>query len=137
MKIYEKTYSLNGTLTKRKKTDTIFLHHRAGYGNVESIDTIHKNKGWTCIGYHFYVRLDGSTYRGRQEDTIGAHAYGHNNTSIGICAEGNFENYPMNNEQKRAIVELIKYIKGKYPITAIKRHKDVCATACPRQIISI
>ena len=135
MQIHERTYKLNGTLTKRTKTDTIFLHHRAGYGNVESIDTIHKNKGWICIGYHFYVRLDGSIYRGRQEDTIGAHAYGHNNTSIGICAEGNFETDTMPEVQKQAIIELIKYIKGKYPITAIKRHKDVCATACPRQII--
>ena len=132
MNIYEKTYTLNGSLTKRKTTDTIFLHHRAGFGNVESIDTIHKNKGWTCIGYHFYVRLDGSIYRGRQEDAVGAHAYGHNNTSIGICAEGNFETYSMNNEQKRAMIELIQYLKEKYPsITAIKKHKDVCATACP------
>jgi len=131
MDIHEKNYKLNGTLTKRKNTDTIILHHRAGYGDVESIDTIHKNNGWSCIGYHFYVRLDGSIYRGRQEDAVGAHAYGHNATSIGICAEGNFETYTMNDAQKRAIVEVVKYIKSKYPITSIIRHRDVCSTACP------
>jgi len=131
MNIIEKTYTLNGTLQKRSKTDTIILHHRAGNGDVEGIDRIHKGNGWTCIGYHFYVRKDGSTYRGRREDTIGAHAYGHNNTSIGICAEGNFETDIMPEVQKKAIIELIAYIKGKYPITAIKRHRDVNSTACP------
>ena len=137
MQIIEKTYTLNGTLQKRSKTDTVFLHHRAGYGDVESIDRIHKNNGWTCIGYHFYVRLDGSIYRGRKEDTIGAHTYGYNNTSIGICAEGNFEKDTMSETQKQAIIELIKYIKSKYAITSIKRHKDVCSTACPRKKLSI
>lgn len=131
MNIIEKTYTLNGSLTKRTKTDTIVLHHRVGDGDVESIDQIHKNNGWTCIGYHFYVRKDGSIYRGRQEDTVGAHAYGSNSTSVGICAEGNFENETMPEVQKEALKELVAYIKGKYNISKVLRHKDVNATACP------
>lgn len=131
MNIIEKTYTLNGTLTKRTKTDTIILHHRAGNGDVESIDRTHKGNGWTCIGYHFYVRKDGSIYRGRQEDTVGAHAYGSNSTSIGICAEGNFETDIMGDAQKQAIIELVNYLKNKYGITKVIRHKDVNATACP------
>lgn len=131
MNIIEKTYTLNGSLTKRTKTDTIVLHHRVGDGDVEGIDRIHKGNGWTCIGYHFYVRKDGSIYRGRQEDTVGAHAYGTNSTSIGICAEGNFETDIMPEEQKQAIKEVVAYVKGKYNITKVIRHKDVNATACP------
>lgn len=131
MNIIEKTYTLNGSLTKRTKTDMIILHHRVGDGDVEGIDRIHKNNGWTCIGYHFYVRKDGSIYRGRQEDTVGAHAYGSNSTSIGICAEGNFETDIMPAEQKNSIIELVNYLKGKYGITKVLRHKDVNATACP------
>ena len=131
MNIIEKTYTLNGTLTKRTKTDTIILHHRAGNGDVESIDRTHKGNGWTCIGYHFYVRKDGSIDRGRQEDTVGAHAYGSNSTSIGICAEGNFETDIMGDAQKQAIIELVNYLKNKYGITKVIRHKDVNATACP------
>lgn len=131
MNIIEKTYTLNGSLTKRTKTDMIILHHRVGDGDVEGIDRIHKNNGWTCIGYHFYVRKDGSIYRGRQEDTVGAHAYGSNSTSIGICAEGNFETDIMPAEQKNSIIELIGYLKGKYGTMKVLRHKDVNATACP------
>lgn len=131
MQIIEKTYTLNGKLDIRKKTDKIILHHRAGNGDVESIDRIHKNKGWVCIGYHFYVRKDGSIYRGRQENAVGAHAYGSNSTSIGICAEGNFETDTMPKVQKEAIIELVNYLKNKYPIMGVIRHKDVNSTACP------
>lgn len=131
MNIIEKEYSLNGTLQKRSKTDMILLHHAVYNGDVEGIDRIHKNKGWTCIGYHFYVRKDGSIYRGRKEDTVGAHAYGSNYTSIGICAEGNFETDTMSVEQKNSIIELVNYLKNKYGITKVLRHKDVNATACP------
>ena len=132
MNIIEKTYILNGTLTKRSKTNQIILHHAVYNGDVEGIDRIHKNKGWTCIGYHFYVRKDGLIYRGRQEDTIGAHAYGYNNDSIGICAEGNFETDTMSAEQKNSIIELVGFLKGKYGITKVIGHRDVNSTACPR-----
>lgn len=131
MNIIEKEYSLNGTLQKRSKTDMILLHHAVYNGDVEGIDRIHKNKGWTCIGYHFYVRKDGSIYRGRKENTVGAHAYGSNYTSIGICAEGNFETDTMSAEQKNSIIELVNYLKNKYGVTKVLRHKDVNATACP------
>lgn len=131
MNIIEKTYTLNGGLQTRAKTDMIILHHAVYNGDVEGIDRIHKNQGWTCIGYHFYVRKDGSIYRGRREDTVGAHAYGSNMTSIGICAEGNFEIDVMSDAQKNAIKELVIYLKNKYGITVVKRHKDVNATACP------
>ena len=109
----------------------ILLHHAVYNGDVEGIDRIHKNKGWTCIGYHFYVRKDGSIYRGRKENTVGAHAYGSNYTSIGICAEGNFETDTMSAEQKNSIIELVNYLKNKYGVTKVLRHKDVNATACP------
>lgn len=131
MNIIEKEYSLNGTLQKRSKTDMILLHHAVYNGDVEGIDRIHKNKGWTCIGYHFYVRKDGSIYRGRREEAVGAHAYGSNTDSIGICAEGNFENETMGDVQKQALKELVAYLKNKYGITKVQRHRDVNATACP------
>ncbi len=131
MNIIEKTYSLNGSLQTRAKTDMIILHHAVYNGDVEGIDRIHKGKGWTCIGYHFYVRKDGSIYRGRKENAVGAHAYGSNMTSIGICAEGNFETDVMSDAQKNAIIELVNYLKGKYGISKVIRHKDVNATACP------
>lgn len=119
------------SLTKRKSTDGLGLHHRAGNGDVESIHRQHLNQGWSGIGYHYYVRKDGTIYPGRPEWAIGAHASGHNYNTIGICAEGDFEIEHMPEAQKNAIKELIAYLKTKYNIKFIKRHSDWSATACP------
>lgn len=108
----------------------IVLHHAVSNGSVQNIHAGHKNRGWIGIGYHFYVRKDGSVYRGRPENWIGAHAVGHN-TGIGICAEGNFMNDTMGDAQKKSIIEVIAYLLDKYGDLTIQRHKDVDATACP------
>lgn len=132
MKIIEKTYTLNGDLSVRAKTNRIILHHAAATNcTAEDVDRWHKNNGWTCIGYHFFVNKKGEIYRGRREDSVGAHAYGANSDSIGICAEGNFENEVMQEAQKQAIKELVAYLKNKYGISKVQGHKDVCATSCP------
>ena len=91
----------------------------------------HLANGWAGIGYHFFVRKDGRVYRGRPEDTVGAHAGNNNYDSIGICFEGSFDREQMNEVQMKAGAELVAYLKQKYNITAVQRHKDVNATGCP------
>lgn len=122
------------SLSKRDKTNRIILHH-SGVSVLQSVEVIHnyhKNTNkWAGIGYHFYVRKDGSIYRGRPEEMIGAHAYGANSDSIGICAEGDFNNETMSEVQKNAIKELVAYLKEKYNITKVQRHSDTIATSCP------
>lgn len=120
-----------GSLSKRASTSRTILHHAAMRGSVEDIHRVHKNNGWSGIGYHFYVRLDGTIYRGRPEWAIGAHASGSNYNSIGICAEGNFETDKMPDAQKNALKWLVNYINQKYGISTVQRHKDVGSTACP------
>lgn len=108
----------------------IVLHHAAGGGSVEAIHAAHKSRGYAGIGYHFYVRKDGSIFRGRPEEWVGAHAGGHNNM-LGICAEGNFQNDTMGDAQRDAIAELLKYLFGKYGKRKVYGHRDLMATACP------
>lgn len=132
MQIIEKVYKLVGTLKKRFRTNRIILHHAAAINcTADQIDSWHKARGWSCIGYHFFVRKDGTIYRGRPEDTIGAHASNNNSDSIGICAEGNFEIETMPEAQKQALKELVSYLKEKYNISNVQRHKDVGQTDCP------
>ena len=122
------------SLSQRNVTNRIILHH-SGVSVLQSVEVIHnyhKNTNkWAGIGYHFYVRKDGSIYRGRPEEMIGAHAYGANSDSIGICAEGNFNEETMSEVQKNAIRELVAYLKEKYNITKVQRHSDTIATTCP------
>lgn len=122
-----------GSLSKRKSTTRIILHHTATSSEtVEQIHDYHKNKkGWSGIGYHLYVRKDGSVYRGRPIDTVGAHATGANSDSVGVCFEGNFETETMPDVQKEAGKEAVAYVKQLYGISTVQRHKDVGSTSCP------
>ena len=126
------TYLKFGTLSKRSSTTRILIHHAAAAKmTVEQVHSVHKGNGWPGIGYHFYVRKDGSIYRGRPEDCVGAHASGSNSDSLGICFEGNFENELMSSVQKEAGKWLVAYLKKKYSITKVQKHSYVNATACP------
>ena len=132
MNIIEKTYKWASKLSKRKSTKRIILHHaEAVKCTADDIHKWHLNNGWAGIGYHFFVRKDGSIYRGRPEDTLGSHAKGANSDSIGICAEGSYMSETMPEAQKQAIKELVAHLKSKYGITKIQRHKDITSTDCP------
>lgn len=116
----------------RTKTERVILHHAdAKNCSAEDIHRWHLNNGWSGAGYHFLIRKDGSIYRLRPEDKVGAHAYGSNYNSIGICFEGNYMEEDMPEEQKQAGRELVAYLKDKYDINVVQAHRDVCATSCP------
>ena len=119
-------------MSTRNSTERIILHHAdAKNCSAEDIHRWHLNNGWSGAGYHFLVRKDGKVYRLRPEDKVGAHAYGANYDSLGICFEGNFMEKDMPAEQIKAGQELVAYLKNKYNITTVQKHKDVCATSCP------
>lgn len=131
MQIIEKNYKWSGYLVRRPKTNYIILHHAAGNLSPDDIHKIHLGNGWAGIGYHFYVRKDGTIYRGRPIESTGAHVSNYNSQCLGICFEGNFEKEQMSTEQLNAGKELIAYLKGVYPNALVRRHKDLNATACP------
>lgn len=117
---------------KRAATTELILHHAAGNGSVTAIHNTHvKTNGWFGIGYHYYVRKDGSIWRGRPEDSIGAHTVGHNTVSIGVCFEGNFDTEKMSAAQLKAGHELIADILTRYPGVKIAAHREYDTTACP------
>lgn len=132
LNIIEKTYKINGNLSIRNSTERIILHHAAASQcSSDDIDKWHKQKDYSCIGYHFFIRKNGTIYRGRQENAIGAHAYQNNYNSIGICFEGDFEKEQMTDTQVEAGKELVAYLKNKYNISKVQKHSDVCSTSCP------
>ena len=134
--IIDTNLQFNSNIIKRSldKIKRIILHH-SGVTALQSVETIHnyhKNtNGWAGIGYHFYVRKDGSIYKGRDVEYVGAHASGSNSDSIGICCEGDFEQEEMNEIQKNSLKDLIIYLKDKYNISIVQGHKEVCSTDCP------
>lgn len=118
-------------LTPRSVTDALVLHHAAGNGTAEAIHKLHLSKGWAGIAYHYYVRKDGSIYRGRPEDMKGGHVVNHNGHTIGICFEGDFTQDGMSEAQLEAGQKLVADIRKRYPDIAVKRHNEFGGTICP------
>lgn len=74
MQINEVAYKWAGQLARRTATRRIILHHAAAVTcTPQQVHQWHLANGWTGIGYHFFVRKEGTVYRGRPEDTVGAH----------------------------------------------------------------
>lgn len=104
------------------------------------IDAWHRKQGWSGIGYHYVVRLDGSIEEGRPRDAVGSHVAGRNSDSIGICYIGGVDRNgkPKDTrtpEQKAALLQLLRHLKAVYrsqnPV--IQGHRDYprVAKACP------
>lgn len=51
--------------------------------------------GFDDIAYHYIIKKNGYLHRGRDIDTKGAHCYGENHDSIGICLLGEYDFKPM------------------------------------------
>lgn len=79
-----------------RELNEITLHcSDSTFGNAVIIDGWHRKRGWPRgIGYHFVIRysaseiFDGGIEIGRSVKSKGAHVYGHNSDSIGICLIG-------------------------------------------------
>lgn len=59
---------------------------------IDSLYQTHVGQnGWSSIGYHAYIRLDGTIYWCRPLDKSGAHAKGYNVPYFGVCLEGGYK----------------------------------------------
>lgn len=95
-----------------------------------------KERGWSDIGYHWVIKLDGTIEAGRHEYISGAHAKGYNSKSIGVCYVGGLDSdmKPKDTRteaQKEALHCLLLDLKARYPEAMIIGHRDVSSKDCP------
>ena len=104
---------------------------------TEDLETIHRRRGFRGIGYHYYIRRDGTVVNTRALELVGAHAKGHNAHSIGICYEGGLtaSGQPADTRtlhQKASLVALLRELKRVFPRALIVGHHDLNPMkACP------
>lgn len=103
---------------------------------VREIDAWHRARGFSGIGYHYVVGLDGRVMAGRTEERSGAHCLGHNARSIGVCYVGGLDapGRPADTRtvaQRLALHCLLSALKRLYPGVVIRGHRDFAAKACP------
>lgn len=81
---------------------------------VEEIDSWHKARGWTGIGYHYVIYTGGRVVPGRAENVVGAHCKGKNTNSLGVCLIGTDR---FSEQQVDSLIELYDDFYRRYGIT--------------------
>lgn len=123
-----------------RKIDKIIVHCTATPAGrettVEEIRSWHLHQGFTDIGYHYVVMLDGQIRTGRDERVIGAHCKGLNAHSIGVCYVGGLDKNgdPADTRtpaQKIALINLVSRLKRRFPQATVHGHREFAAKACP------
>ena len=133
MNIIEHNWAWAHGLSRRSATEAIVLHHAAALtASPGDVHAWHLQNGWAGIGYHLYIRKDGSVHAGRPLWASGAHTLNFNMCTLGVCCEGNYDvETAMPPAQLQALREVLAYLKGLYPNAAVRCHRDLNATACP------
>ena len=105
--------------------------------NIEDIRNWHVNeRGWSDVGYHYYIKLNGKLQLGRPIEKSGAHCKGRNANSIGVCFEGGKTpkgdtwNSPTP-EQFNTFKDLKVYLFRLFGDINIRGHYEFSSKTCP------
>ena len=98
--------------------------------NACDIHEMHLSFGWHGIGYHKVILRNGDLEQGRPECWQGAHSFGYNDKSLGVCLIGRDK---FNSQQFITLKNLLNDWKSKYPYAKIVGHKEITHTqkTCP------
>ena len=97
----------------------------------------HKTRGFRTVGYHFYIRRDGTITQHRKLLEVGAHCRPWNRCSIGICYEGGLDGKGLPRDtrtpaQKAALTQLLQELGRHFPAALTVGHRDLNPQkACP------
>jgi len=93
-------------------------------GENYTVDTIRSwhvdGRGWSDIGYHFYIDLYGEIHKGRDIAKIG-----------GVEADGKTPKDTRYDCQKDSLLAVLRTLKAMYPEATIHGHRDFANKACP------
>lgn len=113
--------------------DTVWIHCSAASRKSVTVDEVrqwHLDRGWSDIGYHYFIDSDGVLHEGRSLEKAGAHVRGHNKRSIGICLNG-LHVGDFTEKQFDTLRKLCDEIDNAYGGMRFRGHNEVAAKACP------
>lgn len=124
---------------REREINSIFLHcsasDMAAHDDISVIRKWHVDeRGWTDVGYHYFIKRNGTVQKGRPLSKAGAHTKGYNENSIGICIHGNTK---FTADSLNSLESLLKSLLNKFPsIIEIKGHWEVNENkTCPNYSI--
>jgi N-acetylmuramoyl-L-alanine amidase len=136
-----KKLNINMNLSTKRDINKLIIHCSDTYARMDigaqEIKSWHQQRGWSTIGYHYVIRKDGSIEEGRNIDIPGAHCYGYNKNSIGICYVGgrSDNDKPTDDRteaQKKTLAALCINLQAEHPNATIHGHREFSNTkSCP------
>lgn len=105
--------------------------------SVADIRRCHLKRGFSDIGYHYVIHLDGTIEPGRDVDLSGAHCSYHNAHSIGIsyiggvAADCKTPKDTRTQAQKDALAAILEDLHALYPKATLHGHREFANKACP------
>ena len=131
----------------QRKIDTVFAHcsdtrTNQSFGVADFRKWHVEERGWSDVGYHYVIRLDGTVEEGRPLELIGAHAAPCNTGSIGICFEGGLRPSGKHwiqptTKQMSAWFTLYWRLCDTYGDLKIRGHYEVSDKTCPNFNVEI
>lgn len=113
-----------------RKISWVIVHcsdsNNPNHDNIKTIREWHIERGFKDVGYHYFIRKDGTVEKGRDEAKVGAHVKNHNKDSIGICLHGK-EKGDFTAAQFDALEVLLIDILGRYDLDkrSVLGHRDL------------
>lgn len=127
--LHRAKFVFNEVLEYRDDNSTQYLvvHHSevVTRHTILDIHRWHLKKNWAGVAYHFFIDKEGEIFEGRPIETVGAHAYGFNQKSVGICLEGDFNKEMVNQKQLDSAVILFALLSLIYNKAKIIPHSDL------------
>ena len=117
-----------------RKVHRVFIHCSASdYAHHDNIDTMkswHLARGFSDVGYHFFIQKDGTLEYGRDIEKTPAAQKGHNLYTLAICMHGlKEENFTQ--KQFDTLNKLAIQIDHNYENVSFHGHCEVSKKACP------
>ena len=119
----------------------IIVHHTAANTpnpQFLAINQWHKERDFPksslgfFVGYHYVIEKNGELKQAREDLEEGAHTFGQNFSSIGVCLVGNFSKAYPTKEQLQTLGNLLVSLCNKYNIEGNKilPHRTFGKTEC-------
>jgi len=90
----------------------------------------HEKRGWRDVGYHFFIKKDGTVQNGRDLEWTPSAQRGHNTGTIAICLHGLLEEN-FTQSQFSSLRRLCRHINSIYSDITFHGHKEVANKSCP------
>ena len=105
----------------------------------EQLKRDHLARGFLDVGYHFYIRKDGTVTQHRRLNEVGAHWRPFHRCSIGVCYEGGLDanSKPKDTrtlKQRASLAGLLLQLHQQFPKAVIRGHNEMpgaTTKSCP------